>query len=372
MRLRFMLVKEFVQFGRNPVLLRMAIIVPIIQTTLLALAANLDLTEVPVAVWDEDHSFESRDLMRRIDATPYFDVVLWRLDDDSLDRDLATGAAAAAVHIPPGFARDLLRAEARLQIRLDGTDSMTAGVAAVYLMQIATAYDQKLRLEELDRRGMRLAVPSVDIRARVFYNPDLRSLWYMAPAVMALVLTVMMQNLTALSIARERELGTLEQLVMTPIRIGELLLAKLIPFFLVGCLDALLVSLAVTQIFGVPLRGSIPTLACAVLCFLFAVLGLGLFVSAVSANQQQAQLMNFFLSFPAMLLSGFIFPIENLPAPLRPISAVVPMRYFLEVIRGVFLRGVGFAALSRELLAMVGLAVIYFGLGAMRFRKRLD
>lgn len=372
MRLRFLLAKEFVQFRRNPVLLRMAIIIPIVQTTLLALAANLDLTEVPVAVWDEDRSFESRDLVRRIDATPYFEVRAWHLDDEALDRDLATGDAQVAIHLPPGFARDLARAEATLQVRVDGTDSMTAGVAVVYVQQIALAYDQRLRLEELDRRGMKLTVPSVDIRSRVFYNPDLRSLWYMAPAVMALVLTVMMQNLTALSIARERELGTLEQLVMTPLRIGELLLAKLVPFFLVGCLDAILVSLAVTQVFGVPLRGSIPTLALAVVCFLFAVLGLGLFVSASSANQQQAQLMNFFLSFPAMLLSGFIFPIENLPAPLQPISAVVPMSYFLEVIRGVFLRGAGFAELSRELLAMAVLAALYFSLGALRFHKRLD
>ncbi len=372
MRLRFMLVKEFSQFFRNPMLLRMAIVLPIVQTTLLSLAANLDLTRAPVVVWDEDQSAESRDLAHRIGAVPYFELVGYRLDGASLERALADGTALAALHFPPHFARDLQRGTARLQLLVDGSDSMTAGVAMSYLSQIAAEFDQELRLEELDRRGFEVRLPTVRVESRVFYNPDLRSLWYMAPGVMALVLTILMQNLTALSIARERELGTLEQLVMTPIRTRELLLGKLIPFFCIGCLDAVLVSVAVVFIFGVPLRGSVPALAVAVLVFLFATLGLGLSLSTLSANQQQAQLLSFFLGFPSILLSGFIFPVDNLPAVLQPLSAAVPMTYLLRVIRGVFLRGAGFAGVLPEIWALLGLAVIYFGLGALRFRKRLD
>ncbi len=372
MRLTYMLRKEALQFRRNPVLLRMALVLPLVQTLLLSFAANLDVTRVPVVVWDEDASRESRDMVARIDASPYFELLGYRLSGDALQACLDRGEAMLALHFPPHFARDLHHGRATAQLLVDGTDSSTASVAAGYLQQIAAAYAREERLGDLARRGLRLRVPSIQARSRVLYNPDLRSLWFMAPAVLAMVLTVLMQNLTALSIARERELGTLEQLVMTPIRSSELLLGKLLPFGLVGLLDAAVVTGVVVGFLRVPLRGSLPTLFAATILFLFAVLGLGLLVSTVSANQQQAQLTNFFLIFPSILLSGFIFPVDNLPSWMAPLSKVVPMTYYLEVVRGVFLRGTGVARLGWELGSLAVLAAVFFTAGAVRFRKRLD
>lgn len=372
MRLRHMLRKEFVQFSRNPVLLRMAILLPLLQTFVLSYAANLDVTHVPVTVCDEDHSPESRDLLAKIDSTPYLDLKLRRLGPDLLEDDLARGHAVLALHLPPHFSRDLLRGTATVQILVDGAESSTSAVAASYLQQTIAAYDRSVRVETAAKRGLLRRMPTLDVRSRVWFNPDLRSLWFMAPGVMAMILTILMQNLTALSIARERELGTLEQLVMTPIRPSELLLAKLAPFFVVGCLDACVVTALVRFWFQVPLRGSIPTLALALVVFLFAVLGLGLLVSSFASNQQQAQLVNFFLSFPAVLLSGFIFPVRNLPDFLRPFSYAVPMTHLLDVIRGVFLRGSGIASLWPSLVWLAGLAAVFFTAGARRFRKRLD
>lgn len=372
MRLAHMLRKEFLLFRRNPVLLRMAILLPLLQTFVLSYAANLDITNVPLTVCDEDHSAAGRDLVARLDALPYFRLVAYRLRPAELEDDLGDGSAVLALHLPPGFARDLERGTATLQVLVDGADSSGAAVAAGYVAQVAAAFDIEVRQERIARLGLQPRLPSVEVRPRVFYNPDLRSVWYMAPGVMALILTVLMQNLTALSIARERELGTLEQLVMTPIRPWELLLGKLLPFAIVGCLDALLVVCLVRGWFGVPLRGDALTLAVATVPFLGATLGLGLLVSTVSANQQQAQLMNFFFSFPAILLSGFVFPVANLPVPLQWVSQLVPMTHYLVVIRGVFLRAAGFAALWPTILALAVLAVCYFSLGALRFHKRLD
>ncbi|MBI2302334.1 MAG: ABC transporter permease [Armatimonadetes bacterium] len=372
MRLAYMLRKEFSSFRRNPVLLRMAILLPLMQTFILSYARNLDVVEVPLSVCDEAHTPATRALITKLDSTPYFHVVRVRLGPAELQDDLDRGTAALALHLPPHFDRDVARGRARVQVLVDGGDSATVSVAANYLALMLGGFDRRMRLDTAARRGLAPRIPATDIRSRVFYNPDLRTLWFMAPGVMAMVLTILLQNLTALSIARERELGTLEQLVMTPIRPWELLLGKLTPFAVVGCVDATIVSLLVHFWFGVPLRGSVPTLMTAVLIFLFATLGLGLLVSTLSSNQQQAQLLNFFLSFPSILLSGFIFPVANLPKALQAVSVVVPMTHLLEVIRGVFLRGSGFGALWPSLARLAVLAVCFFALGVTRFQKRLD
>ena len=372
MRLRQMLIKEFIQFGRNPMLLRMAILMPLLQTILLSFAANMDITEVPITVWDESRTAESRDLINRLDQTTWFNVVDQVTEQSDWSTDLDRGDAIAALHFPPTFAADLIRHTATLQILVDGSDSATAGVASGYLTQIATDFDRELLVEQMDSLGQRVALPSVQIQTRVFYNPDLRSLWFMAPGVLALALGVLLQNMTALSIARERELGTLEQLVMTPIRPVELMLGKLVPYGLVGCLDAVVITGVIVGILHVPLRGSIPALALATVFYIVATLGVGLVVSTISANQQQAQLTNFFLSMPSIILSGFIFPVENLPLALRAVSRLVPMTYYVDLIRGVFLRGAGFAPMVHNLVWLAVLMVGYILRGARNFHKRLD
>lgn len=372
MRLRRMLYKELLQFRRNKIMLRMAILVPLLQTFLLSCAVNRDVFGVPLAVCDEDGTQRSRAVVEAIGATRTFKLSARRLRPWELERDLDRGAAELTLHIPSGFARDLDRQTATVQVLADGTDPVTAGAAAAYLQASLMAYGAAVQANTAARMGRQVRLPSVEPQPRVFYNPDLRTLWFMGPAVLAMVLTVLMQNFTALSIARERELGTLEQLVMTPIRAAELLLGKLIPFFVVGCLDAALVGALVVYVLGVPFRGSILVLAAATIPFLFAVLGLGLLVSTVCANQQQAQLTNFFLIFPSILLSGFIFPVENMPLVLQWLSKLIPMTYYLQVIRGTFLRGSGFAALWPEIIALMLLAALFFSAGAVRFRKRLD
>ncbi len=372
MRLLWMLRKEMRQYLRDPALVRMTIVVPLMQTVLLSYAANFDVTTVPVTICDEARTPESRHLIEQVAASPYFDLSAQRLGAADLDRDLDRGTAALALHIPPTFSRDLARGRATVQILVDGSDSNTATVAAGYLAGVANSFDQQLRLATADQRGRRLALPQVEVRTRILFNADLRSLWFMAPAVLALALTVLMQGLTSLAIAKEREVGTLEQLVMTPLRPAEIMLGKLLPYGLVGCLSAVLVTAFVIGVLRVPFRGSYLVLSVGILFFLFATLGLGLVVSAVSQNQQQAQLINFFLSFPSMLLSGFMFPVSNLPDWLRWFASLVPMAHYLEICRGCFLRGSGFDVLGPHLAWLLGLSSVFFALGALRFRKRLD
>ncbi len=373
MRFRKLLKKEVRQFVRNTYMLRMAILMPIFQTLLLSFAANTDVVHVPVVVYDEDASRHSREFAAKIDSTVTFDVTRYVLSPAAVERQLETGAAEVGLVIPRGFDRDLERGGATAQVLVNGADSTTALAAGSYLGQVAAGYNTAVRTELAERRGPLPQLPSIRAETRVLYNPDLRSLWFMAPGVMAMVLLILMQNFSALTVARERELGTFEQLVITPVRSWEVLLAKLVPLAAVGILGGVVVCLLVVFLLGVPLRGSIPALAAATLSFVAASLGLGLLVSTVSANQQQAQMMNFFLIFPSVLLSGFIFPVENLPVPLWWVSRFVPLTYYLEVIRGVFLRGAGVGALlTPQILPLAGLALAFFALGAVRFRKRLD
>jgi ABC-2 type transport system permease protein len=372
-RLRRLLQKEVRQFFRHSYMVRMALFMPIFQTLILSFAANTDVVHVPVVVCDQDSTRQSRELVEKIDGTVTFDLHAYELTPAGVEWQLETSSAEIGLLIPPGFARDLERGGAKVQVLVNGADSTTALAAGSYITQVCAGYSAGVRGELADRRGARIELPSIRAEPRVLFNPDLRSLWFMAPGVMAMVLLILMQNFSALTVARERELGTLEQLVITPVRAWEVLLAKLIPLAVIGLLDALFVCLLVVFALGVPFRGSVPALGLATMCFLFASLGLGLFVSTISANQQQAQMMNFFLIFPSTMLSGFIFPVENLPVPLWWVSRFVPLTYYLEVIRGVFLRGASIGDLSgRQILPLAGLALTFFILGASRFRKRLD
>jgi ABC-2 type transport system permease protein len=373
-RLKRMVRKEFRQFFRDKMMLRMSIMIPIVQTLILSYAANTDAVDVPTVVCDLDRTQVSREFLASVTSLDTFDLVGQEVSVKDMELALDRGTAELALYIPSGFSRDVLEGDAQVQILVNGADSITATAASSYLLQSAAAYDVTVKRERVARLGLSTqGLPSVRAETRVFYNPDLRSMWFMAPGVMAMLLFVLLQNFAALSIAKEKELGTFEQMVMTPIRPTELLLGKLIPYGLIGALDALVIGTMVVGLLGVPLRGSVLTLAVALIIFIFATLGSGLLLSAVSANQQQAQILNFFLSFPSILLSGFIFPRENLPQVLYWVSEVIPMTYLLRIIRGVFLKGTGFAELwLPNLLPLLVLAIIFFTLGVLRFQKRLD
>ncbi len=373
-RLKRVILKEFRQYFRDKTMLRMSIIIPVFQTLILSYAATTDVAHVPTVVCDQDRSQQSREFVQILASLPTFDVRGYALELSGVQRELDMGRAELGVYIPPNFAKDLARSQAQIQILVNGADSVTATTAATYLLQASLAYDIKVKTSERMRQG--LAGPplaSVRSETRVFYNPDLRSMWFMAPGVMVMLLFVLLQNFAALSIAKEKELGTFEQMVMTPIRPSELLLGKLVPYALIGAVDALVITLMVVFALDTPLRGSISLLVASLGVFIFATLGLGLLISAASANQQQAQIMNFFLSFPSILLSGFIFPRENLPVVLEWVSRGIPMTYLLRIVRGVFLKGSGWAELfSANLVPMMLLAVVFFAAGAARFRKKLE
>jgi len=378
-RLRWMIRKEFRQFRRDPRMVRLVLVAPLLQLILLGYAANTDVQEVPLAVCDEDRSRASRELVAEVTSItsaggrPYFRLTARTQQPTELIAFLDRGAAQLALSIPPRFGAAESRGTTAVQVLVDGTDSSSAGVAASYLSGLLLSHGLRVARHRLERAGGRAGgLPSIELQTRVWYNPDLKSVNYMVPAVAAMVLMVVTQALTALAIVRERELGTLEQLIVTPLRSWELMLGKMIPFALVGLVDLTVVLLVALYWFRVPFRGSIFVLYGGAGLFLLCTLGLGLVISTFSRTQQQAQLLNFFFTMPSILLSGFMFPISNMPRVIQWLTYTVPMRYFLTVVRGVFLKGVGPEVLWPHGLALLGLGVALFALGALRFTKRLQ
>lgn len=372
MRVGWVIRKEFQEVRRDKVIIRAIVLTPILQLVLQGYAANLEVRNVPVAVCDQDQSDQSRALLAEIAQQPHFVLATSTPRPEQLVTDLDARRALVALAIPPGFGRDLGRRPVELQLLVDGSDATSAGLAAAYLSGLLTDHGVKASRQRLARlTAADPHLPRVQPDMRVWYNPDLRSVYYYVPGVAALLLLILTQILTALAIVRERELGTLEQLMVTPIRPWELIVGKMVPFVVVGIADFTIVLLVATLWFHVPLRGSIAFLYGAACLFLLPVLGLGLLVSTTSRTQQQAVLLNFFMTMPAVLLSGFIFPIANMPQWLQCMTYVVPLRYFLQILRGVFLKGAGPEVLWPQCLAMVGLGVLFLMAGIVRFRKHL-
>jgi ABC-2 type transport system permease protein len=373
MRLRALIRKEFRQYARDRRLLAMTIFAAIIQLTLLGYAVNLDVKDLPVAICDEDYSAESVRLIASIEHSGYFIVAARPQRSADLIPLLDRGVAQLAVHIPHHYERDLHDGEAVVQVIVDGSDSNSAGIGAGYLGGIILG--QGARAEAwwgtpapAGPGGM----PRVELRSRILYNPSLESVYYMVPGVLAQILLVITGIMTALSIVTERELGTLEQMMVTPVRTWELMLGKLIPYGIVGSVDLIIVLAVVMFWFGVPLRGSFPFLLVSALLFLLTCLGLGLLVSTVSRTQQQAQMTMFLVILPSVLLSGFMYPVESMPDWMQPITYAIPMRYFLTIIRTVMLKGSGPADLWPEVLALAAFAVALVTAGALSFHKRLQ
>ncbi len=359
LRLRSMIRKEIRQMRRNPVLLRVLIIAPVFQLIVFGYAATTDIKDVPVVIADESHSRESRDIVRRVEASHYFVLVGHVPDYRELKTALDAGRAQLALHIPPDFARDLRRGRsAQVGLYVDGSDAITANTAASYVSGLLLDYGGRVQARRLSRIGAFVSAPTVEMTPRIWYNPDLRSANFMVPGVFGLIIMVVTTVWTSQSIVKERELGTLEQLLVTPYAVTALFAAGMI------------VLLAVYW-FGVPLRGDLPLLFALAAVFILTSLGLGLVISTVSQTQQQALLAAFFVLMPAILLSGFMFPIENMPEVIQWLSFLIPYRYFLEICRGVFLRGVGLEVLWPQAVTLLVFGVVLFSLGAVSFRKHL-
>jgi ABC-2 type transport system permease protein len=366
--------KEFVQLRRDPRLFPVIFISPVLQLLLLGYAANLDVKYIPSVICDMDRSAASRDFLDGFLNSGYFSVRARVERMDEIDPYLDDGDAAMAFVIPRGFGDDLAaRREASVMLIADGSESQSATIGVNYGTMIAARYSQKIIFEAFERaRGLGLSPVLVNTEVRVWYNPELKSRNFMVPGVLGLILMVMTTSLASLGIVRERETGTMEQLIVTPIRPYQLIVGKLLPFVLIGLVDATFVITMARGWFGIPVRGSVVLLFALCLAFMLNTLGHGLFISTISRTQQQAMLTSLFFIMPQMLLSGFVFPIENMPKLFQYLTTIIPLRYFFVIIRGIMLKGAGWPELWHQAAALLALGTVVLALSVARFHKKLD
>jgi len=371
-QVRHVFVKEFAQLKRNKEALRILFIAPLIQTLAFGYAATTDIRDIPFVLVDQDHSPASRALVERFTGSGYFRLVGAEPTPERVDDWLVRGRADLALVLPAGYGRALLAGRRpQVQLLADGTDSNSSMRGLAYAAQII-GQESAVRAAELVPEG--LPKPGqITVEPRVWYNPDLRSRWFMVPAVIAMVLMIVLMTLGAMAIVRERETGTMEQLIVTPLDPRALMIGKLAPYAGVGMIEVLLTTAIAVLWFRIPLRGSFVELIGLSFLFVLVVLAIGLLVSTMARTQQQAMMSSmFFIMTPMIYLSGFLFPIENMPAPIRAVTYFLPLRYFAEIVRGLFLKGAGLSTLWPNALALAVFAVGLTLLAARRFRKTLD
>jgi drug efflux transport system permease protein len=368
-RLRFLVWKEFLELRMDPRLFGIVVAGPIIQLTMLGYAATTDVRDVPMVIADGDRSVQSRELAARFEGSPNFTRVATVSTTAEVDPYLELGDAWLVVAIPAGYGRRIAAGDpVAVQVIADGTDSNSTTVALGYATSLIGGYAQ-----ELGAAAEPPAPPgAIDPRIRVWFNPQLESRHFMIPGVLALILLVVTVNLAAMAIVREKELGTLEQLNVTPLRRWELIVGKLLPYGMIALVDVLIVVLIAVLWFEVPLRGSFLLLYAMCVLFVLCTLSLGLFISTISQTQQQAMMTaTFFFLVPMIYLSGFIFPIENMPAVIKPVTYLIPLRYFLVIVRGIFLKGIGLDLLWPQAAALGAWGAVVLALAVARSRKRI-
>ncbi len=371
------IVKELLQIRRDRRMIPVIFVSPVVMIVVFGFAVNTDVTDVPMVLVDQDRSAASRDLVTRFVHSGYFEVVGTEERAEDVDRWLVTSRAQLGLVVAPGFGSALASGRtAALQVIVDGSDAASANVALGYASALAQGFGaevQAARLRSLAGEALGRRPGQIDLEPRVFYNPDLKSRWFYVPAVLAMVLMVMTMLLSAMGVVREKEVGTMEQLIVTPIRPWQLIVGKLAPFALIGVVQVFLITAVAVFGFRVPLRGSFPLLLGLTVLFLLVTLGVGLLVSTLVRTQQQAMMAAAFLAMiPMVYLSGLIFPIENMPPAIQLVTYAIPLRYYAEIIRGVFLRGSGLSILWPDALALLGMGLALLGGASLRFRKRLD
>ena len=374
-RLKQMLIKEFIQVFRDKRTRFVLFGPPIIQMLVFGYAATFEIHHVPTVVLDLDHSQESRELISRFTSSPYFDVQRQLTDYRQIGDLIDQGKATVGIEINAGFAQNLRKGQtAPLQVIVDATNSNTALIASGYVTQIAVGFSQDYQQDRIYRISPQMIeeIPSVQLEQRPWYNPDLRSRWFFVPGIIGSLTLVLVVTLTAFAVVREREIGTLEQIMVTPIRPAEFILGKTLPFFLIGLFDVSLIGTVGTLWFQVPFRGQILVLLAGAILFLLCMLGVGLLISTVSSTQQQAMVTSFFFIMPAITFSGFGFPISTMPQWLQYLTYLSPLRYFLVVLRGTYLKGVGMEILWPQMLAMGTLGISLLSIAILRFHKALD
>jgi ABC-2 type transport system permease protein len=366
-RIRFLIWKELIELRQDPRLFGIVVMAPILQLFLLAYAATTDVRNVPILIADADRSAMSRELISHFEASPSFTVTGIVNSPDDVDAVLERGGAWLALVVPPGYGAAIEGGQpTAVQVVADGSDANSAGVSLSYATNLIASYGQEVAARLASARGGHTTVATIQPVVRVWFNPRLESRDFMIPGIVAILLLVVTTNLSSMGIVREKEMGTLEQLNVTPLTRSELIIGKLVPYGLVGLIDVLLVLAVAILWFHVPMRGSYLLLFSLTLVYLVTTLGLGLLVSTISQTQQQAMMTTtFFFLIPMMLLSGFVFPIENMPAAIQPITYLIPLRYFLVILRSIFLKGVGLDVLWPQALALGawGLAVLLLAIG---------
>jgi ABC-2 type transport system permease protein len=374
-RLKQMLIKEFIQVFRDTRTRFVLFGPPIIQMLVFGYAATFEIHHVPTVVLDLDHSQESRELISRFSSSPYFDVQRQLTDYRQIGDLIDQGTATVGLEIHAGFAQSLRKGQtAPLQVVVDATNSNTALIASGYITQIALGFARDYQKDRIYRISPQMVeeIPSVQLEPRPWYNPDLKSRWFFVPGIIGSLTLVLVVTLTAFAVVREREIGTLEQIMVTPIRPAEFILGKTLPFFLIGLFDVSLIGTVGTLWFQVPFRGQILVLFAGAILFLLCMSGVGLLISTVSSTQQQAMVTAFFFIMPAITFSGFGFPISTMPQWLQYLTYLSPLRYFLVVLRGTYLKGVGMEILWPQMVAMAALGISLLTIAVLRFHKALD
>ena len=363
--------KEFIHVIRDPRTLAVMIVMPLMQLLLLGYAGTTDVEHLSTAVYDGDKSVQSRDLIVAYQASNYFDIVAYVNKEEDLAHLIDRGDVRGALIIPAGYGQDML-AQKRTDVAflIDGSDPTVANTVFAASQQVGQSISTKI-IEK--RVGASVnSLPGVEVRPRVWYNPDMKSTYFIIPGLMALVLFLYTALFTASSIVRERELGTIEQLIVTPIQPLELIVAKVIPYVLISFFILIEVLTIGALWFGVPIHGSIPLLLGLSSLFLITALGIGIFISSVASSQQEALLMTQAIMMPSIFLSGLFFPFEAMPHWLQVISYIIPVRYAVTIIRGIILKGVGIEVLREQVIAVLIFSVIIVGLASVRFKKKLE
>lgn len=372
-RIKQIILKEFRQLRRDRRMFPIIFIAPVIQLILLGYAATLDIKNLALVVCDLDRTSISRELIEGFSGSVYFSQVNYVDIPSEIDPIIDRNEANLAIVIPRGFAKSIRRGETeKVQVLVDGSDANTANICLGYSMRIINVFIRSM-VENAPQNNAEISYSLVDVRPRVWYNPEIRSANFMVPGVVCLILMIITTVLASMAIVKEKEIGTLEQLIVTPIKPYQLIIGKLAPFTIIGYVIITVVITVAYFWFKVPFEGSLILLYFLTFGYLLSTLGLALFISTISRTQQQAMLSAaFFVILPFVYLSGFIFPIENMPRAIQYLTYLIPLRYFLEIVRGIFLKGNTFGTLLPQFLAMMAFGVVIMSFSILRFRKKLE
>jgi drug efflux transport system permease protein len=372
-RMRAVARKEWQQILRDRRSLFLALGIPMLMIVLFGWALKLDVDNIKTVIYDQDRSSLSRDFISKFTATPYFNIVTYVNDYDEVIDLMDRGKIKAAIVIPKGFEKNIKTGrESNVQLITDGTDPLTAQVLMGYVSAITSRYSQGYVLEGLARAGLPTSQPALDVSVRAWFNPELESKNFIIPGFIAVIMMVIAGLLTSLTFAREWERGTMEQLISTPIKVPELIIGKLIPYVELGIIDFFLAVIVGTLIFGVPLKGSFVLLFVLILIFLIGAMSLGMLISIIAKKQVLASQMAIMVTFlPSFLLSGFVFPISNMPPVLQAITYVVSARYCITILKGIFLKGIGLSILWVQGGLLIMFSFVILGLAMKKFKKEL-